>query len=268
MSIFIETEQLKFAESIIDLIRDKEIYPYLKSNYLNIVGLRKRSKTTKNFEDLILQIMLALNDEGSKVTNIDIFDATTTPGEYYLLNYKLTNTKGCAILKEGYHKDSWSFGYHKQDKNRPALRQVKPLPIIRDNNADDKLDYDMNVEKDGLIGINFHTVTSNLVGNVLEIKQASAGCQVCAHKDNFNNIFIGNVNSYIKKGQTTFSYILKEVDNTIIDYIKSQIELTEVVTLYPQRLNVTGRWKDIGKSTKFEDISGYLSKEAFVIRRF
>ena len=195
-------------------------------NKLCILGLRKETKSSVNFEDFII-VFLTL-PEKTQTTGCHVFKATTTPSNYWLKNFLSNNKKGTAILEEGYHKDCWAFGYHKQDRNRPALVQIAPLPVYRDGNGDEELDYtESTIETKGLIGINFHTRKNASLSNI--IGDISAGCQVIKNKQNFEEHFIPYVRTVISRGQKTFSYLLKKVPNSEIDRIEagwSQFEHT------------------------------------------
>jgi hypothetical protein len=182
------------------------------------MGLRKEQKSSVNYEDFIITFM-NLTEGEHRTMAICVFKGTTTPSNYWLKNFLTNNKKGTAILQEGYHENCWAFGYHKQDRNRPALVQIAPLPVYRDGNGDEVLDYTTStIEKNGLIGINFHTRKNASLSSV--IGDTSAGCQVVKDKKNFEDHFISYVKTAISRGQKKFSYLLLKTANWEIDRIE------------------------------------------------
>lgn len=196
-------KKISQTDNLIDIfkkIADELDYPIFRKNSaypinLNIWGIRSNERDTKHFNDVIVFFY-----ESKKNTwVVKFFEATTDPSDLSLKNP--INSKGCAILREGYHKALWKIGKHKGEYT--ALVQANPCAVIRDNNRDDKIDISDNTDF-GMFGINLHRASSWKVSD--EIGLYSAGCQVI--KD--VNMWKGEILPLITKavGNGTQSYIL------------------------------------------------------------
>ena len=128
-----------------------------------------------------------------------VFEATTDPSNLNL--EKPINSKGCAVLREGYHEKLWKIGKHKGQYK--ALVQANPCCVIRDNNKDDKINFSDNIDF-GMFGINLHRASNWKVSD--EIGLYSAGCQVIKDVNQWNDIIIPLFDKAIGKG--TQSYVL------------------------------------------------------------
>lgn len=129
------------------------------------------------------------------------FKATTNPGIPYLLSP--INPKGTAILKPGYYQDAWKLGWFRGEE---ALRQVRPVTVLRDNNKDAVLDPDTT--DTGLFGIHIHRAK----GVPLFVNKWSAGCQVIQSETDYNDfMFICKMASQ-EFNDAPFSYGLVEFD--------------------------------------------------------
>ena len=137
-----------------------------KNFNINIWGIRAVPGVVNAFDDLIVVFW-----KYNGLWNVRYFNATTEPGRYWLNNP--INTNGTAILKEGQYKGIWKIGLH-QNKYT-ALVQVGNATVIRDNDKDSELDYNVSVET-GLFGINCHRAGAN--GQSITVDKWSAGCQV------------------------------------------------------------------------------------------
>lgn len=134
---------------------------------LNIIGLRSPDLSGDKFNDTIC--IAYVDMFGNDL--VKSFPATTDPGIHYLT--QPINPAGAAILALGQHRGIWNIGRH---KGHPALVQVKPCRVIRDNNKDSYLDYDVKHAEEGMYGINLHSVDPHPYQ--LEVGRWSAGCQV------------------------------------------------------------------------------------------
>lgn len=164
-----------------DLIKTCEAlgYPLVKSNgYPNLIGIRKSLDNDNLFNDT-LYVLIWKNGEQS-ISSYS-FPITTDPGRYYLLHP--CNVKGCAIVKEGYYLNLWSFGMH--NNKYPALVQTGKITVYRDNDRDAKFDFDKTNVDVGYFGINLHHagVDSNTVDNW------SAGCTVFKKLKDFDQVY-------------------------------------------------------------------------------
>lgn len=165
---------------------------------LNLIGVRTNDKKSNAFNDFFF---VAYLEDG--IEKVLCFDCTTDPGLYYRNNP--INVLGTAILKAMQHRRCWRLGMHKG--KYPALVQVAPMTVHRDNNKDNKLDE--GNEDTGFFGLNCHNANkqrkSTLVG------KWSAGCQVIADPDDHDQLI-----ALCKKAATLwgdrFSYTLLEED--------------------------------------------------------
>lgn len=161
----------------------------MKKNYIwdpefNLIGIRALDNTAGEFNDWICIVY--------KDSLVDVYECTTDPGIFYLQNP--TNVNGTAVLPEGQHKGIWSLGQH---KGYEALVQARVLSVYRDKNKDVKVDTVGKLFND-VAGLNCHrgheTWTRaglRYLGNVfktIKVGKYSAGCQVVAYKDDFDNL--------------------------------------------------------------------------------
>lgn len=117
----------------------------------------------------------ALNEYAKNVgkERMRTYAITTDPGTYYL-QHPLSNL-GTAVLKPGQYLDAWALGYHQSKEDHPALVQVSPITVYRDNDKDNVAES-TKTEETGKFGINIHG--SNKNGVTSSIGKWSAGCQV------------------------------------------------------------------------------------------
>lgn len=143
---------------------------FTKPYDLNVFGVRNPSPVPNSFDDTI---GVAYNDcDGNK--RIFLAPATTDPGLFYLQNP--LNPKGCAILKEGYYPNFWTYGKH---KGKDALIQIGAAVLIRDANRDGVLNFESkNIEVSKSAGINLHSAIAGKFTQIVD--KFSAGCQVLA----------------------------------------------------------------------------------------
>lgn len=131
---------------------------------LNLVGIRGLRRQAGAYDD---QICCLYRVGG--IWRTHVWAATTDPSPAYL--QRPINPAGTAILCPGQYRGSHKIGLHKK---RPALVQVAPVRVWRDDDRDTELDWDpSDPGKAGDYGINIHDATSS---------QPSAGCQVFANK--------------------------------------------------------------------------------------
>lgn len=142
---------------------------------LNIIGVRNSNPKPDVFNDLLF-VFWKYQGRWSVIQ----MDCTTESGLHWL-KYPL-NKKGTAILKEGQWKGMWSIGLH-QGKYK-ALKQAKPVTVIRDFDKDGEFDYDSGVEDTGLFGINCHR--ANAKRESIVVGKWSAGCQVVQNPHEFD----------------------------------------------------------------------------------
>lgn len=212
-----------FAQEIYNKIKDKSV-----EGELNLIGIRNTNKLKDiiHYSDLLgyCKIDSEFEPSGNKNTRFDVFLSlgTTTPSKYWLVDkFSSGNKKGTAILKEGFYKDCFKLGYHKGNKDNPALVQNIDLPVYRDKNKDNYLDLDENTIDTGKFGINYHK-GSNVLSRV--IGAYSAGCQVQAKSSFYKNYVLEEARKYEKKGQKEFNYNLFSLDLLDILDLKGDFE--------------------------------------------
>lgn len=172
-------EQIEYA------VRSKG-YKYFKDTQekgydVNIIGIRNsktKNRVTNAFDDTITISYKDFNNEW----HYHEYDCTTDPGTHWVEN--LLNSDGVAILKPGQYRGSHKIGLH-QGKYE-ALRQQKPLKVYRDGDLDNEYDLLEENVKEGIYGINIHRATARTGGKSSRVDKWSAGCQVIAANDDFN----------------------------------------------------------------------------------
>lgn len=186
------------------LFRNKGYIYFTKGAYnLNIIGIRtnNNNKVTNIFDDFIV-IDYKLPSGCKKRI---VYEATTDPGKYYMLNPM--NCNGTAIMVPGQYRGAYEIGKH-NGKYR-ALCQKKPIKVYRDKNKDLIYNLDPKTIEEGIFGCNIHKAgnSSKYVDNW------SAGCQVLAKALDFNNLMY-LANKQIESGNgNTFTYTLLTEDD-------------------------------------------------------
>lgn len=156
-------------------------YAYFTENdyNLNIIGIRNKERECNKFNDFIT---LTFKVNGKWVAKI--YPATTDPGKTYLNTPMSGNEKkGTAIIVPYQYRGIYQLGLHKNQYE--ALVQKKgPIAVYRDNNRDNRLDYDPRTIESGYFGTNIHRASTT--GTSVEVNNWSAGCQVIANINNYN----------------------------------------------------------------------------------
>jgi hypothetical protein len=144
---------------------------------MNIFGIRANSTEPDSFNDIIGY----LYKDGSGKWNVIQSAGTTDTGTYWLKNPQ--NPKGTAMLVAGQYKDAYGIGYHRG--KYLAFKQMMPVNVLRDYDRDAFFDFANGKHDRGLFGINLHRAGES--GTTEDIGLYSAGCQVWANADEFNN---------------------------------------------------------------------------------
>jgi hypothetical protein len=201
------TDESKLLTSLLSYMVKKGYIIKSKMNEMNIVGIRTWNKEVSNkFDDHICYFSKNGFTEDDKYNfKFTIISASTKPGKPYLLNP--INSKGSAILKAGQYVDCWSLGLHKG--KYPALVQVKPVTVYRDNNYDNLFDLNESKLDTGMFGINIHRASSWRI--LPWVDKNSAGCQVIQNPDDYNN-FILQCDKHILFYGNKFTYTLINAD--------------------------------------------------------
>ena len=170
---------------------------------VNIIGVRNsetKNRVTNAFDDCIT---LSYKLEGK--WQFHCFKCTTDPGTHWVEN--VMNDKGVAILKPGQYRSSHKLRLHAG--KYLALGQQKPVKVYRDNNRDSNYDLlEENVDE-GIFGINIHRATGKKGGKSTRVDKWSAGCQVIASYDDFEE-FLGICKESSLIWGNSFSYTLLE----------------------------------------------------------
>jgi hypothetical protein len=152
-----------------------------EGNYhLNLFGIRSSNKVANAFDDTMGCAYLV-----NGMWRVHYWPATTDPGTHYLENKaKWYGPAGVAILAPGQYVDTYKIDLHGGSKYEALCQRNGPVKIYRDNDLDNKLDFDEASLKDGQwIGINLHASTSHPYSTGVDKTKVgpwSAGCQVHA----------------------------------------------------------------------------------------
>jgi hypothetical protein len=146
-----------------------EFFDGNKPYNLNLIGIRSNADSPDMFDDIFLVIY---RDKNLSWT-VEQFTCTTNPGLRWLKEPGIK--EGTAVLLPGQYKGMWATGYHKNDKNEYALRQVKPVKFTRDNDKDEKSENFGKIYNQ-VIGLNCHNASNLSISKIIGLY--SAGCQV------------------------------------------------------------------------------------------
>lgn len=178
----------------------KKGYAYFtKGDYnLNIIGVRNLlggNIQNNTFNDAILCIYKE-NDVWKK----QIWECTTDPGSTVMK--KPSNKNGIAILYPKQYRSSFTFGLHKGKYE--CLIQSKNVKVYRDNNKNNKLDFNEKNTEEGMFGIHIHKAGSNSV----QVNNWSEGCIVFKKESDFENFMsICHKSSALYGNKFTFTLI-------------------------------------------------------------
>ena len=170
---------------------------------VNIVGVRNsetKGKVTNKFDDCIT---ISYKDGGE--WKFHCFDCTTDPGTHWVEHPMLK--KGVAILKPGQYPKSHKLRLHQG--RYLALGQQNNVKVYRDNNLDDKYDFNEDKVDEGLYGINIHRATKWAGKKSSQVDKWSAGCQVIASNDDWHT-FLDICQTARDTWSNNFTYTLIE----------------------------------------------------------
>ena len=175
-----------------------------KSYDVNIIGIRNsktKGRVTNAFDDLIT--ISYKNEDGNWMYHE--YACTTDPGTHWVEN--ILNDRGVAILKPGQYRGSHKLRLHQG--RYLALGQQRPVKVYRDNNLDDKYDFNEDKVDEGLYGINIHRATKYAGKKSSQVDKWSAGCQVIASNDDWH-CFLDICQTARDKWSNNFTYTLIE----------------------------------------------------------
>lgn len=165
---------------------------------LNIIGIRNLLEgniQNNTFNDAILCIYKEKN-----IWKKQIWECTTDPGSTVMK--KPSNKNGIAILYPKQYRNSFTFGLHKGKYE--CLIQSKNIKVYRDNNKDNKLDFNEKNTEEGMFGIHIHKSGSNSV----QVNNWSEGCIVFKKESDFENFMsICHKSSALYGSKFTFTLI-------------------------------------------------------------
>lgn len=169
---------------------------------LNIIGVRtahQGGKVTNRFDDFFVVIY----KDAAGSWQRKVWPCTTEPG--LSIMKAPTNRKGAAILVPGQYRGMWRIDYH-NGKYKALCQRTKPVKVYRDNNRDDVYDLSPKSIDTGIFGINMHRASK--WGTVTYVNKYSAGCQVFANVNDFNEM-MRLANKQVAAGYgNSFSYTL------------------------------------------------------------
>lgn len=138
---------------------------------LTVFGVRNATNSNR-FDDAL---GVAYRDVDDGPVKVEAFRATTDPGRAALLDP--SHPRGVFHVAPGRHPKVWRPGLHKQDPERPALRQVGVFAGYRDNDRDDKMER--GVAASDAAGVNLHGGMDPARPDQ-RVDRYSEGCQVTA----------------------------------------------------------------------------------------
>ena len=119
---------------------------------LNLVVVRRGEVGTEPGNDTLYMLW---QDRPDGPWNARLFACESCPGLAYLTNP--VNPKGTAIIKPGQYSQAYTRGLH---KGRPALVQIRPVTVYRDNDRDTDIELDPRTAESGLFAVNIHDVSA------------------------------------------------------------------------------------------------------------
>jgi|TARA_B110000967_G_C18761002_1_gene497838 hypothetical protein len=191
-------------EQIEETMTSKSYKYFTGGDYdVNIIGVRNsdtKNRVTNAFDDCMT---LSYKVEGE--WKFHCYKCTTDPGTHWVEN--IMREDGVAILKPGQYRGSHKLRLHAG--KYLALGQKKPLLVYRDDNRDNNYDLLEESVQEGLFGINIHRATGKKGGKSTRVDKWSAGCQVIASYDDFEE-FLGICKQASDIWGNSFSYTLLE----------------------------------------------------------
>jgi peptidoglycan hydrolase-like protein with peptidoglycan-binding domain len=168
-----------------------------------LFGVRAPNRDANAFDDMLG--CYYVNDDG--MWEAAYWPGTTDPGTYWLENPM--NSAGCAILKTGQYLDTWTIDLH-AGKYEALCQRAGEVTVYRDASGDNKLNLDPSTTTTGYFGINLHAATQRPDGVSTQVDKWSAGCQVHASANGFDEMMKLAHQQVQKTGLSTFSYTLMD----------------------------------------------------------
>lgn len=165
---------------------------------LNIVGIRADSTRANRFDD---KIAVFYKDSRGR-WKFKAWPATTDPGTFWLRSPM--HPQGTAMMCAQQVIDGYGIALHR-GKYRALCQIHKAVCVVRDYNRDETLDFGSARKMSGMFGINIHRASNS--GTTKEVEKYSAGCQVFANADDFDE-FIGLCETHRQFHDNYFTYSL------------------------------------------------------------
>lgn len=167
--------------------------------HLNLFGIRSPNRVANSFDDIL---GCAYTERG--LWKVHYWPGTTDPGTYWLENP--SRVAGTAILVPGqYH--AWKIDLH-AGKYEALCQRAAEVKVYRDKDKNKVLKMDPATIVSGMFGINLHR--SSLRGESTEVEKWSAGCQVHARLDGFNEMMALARKQADHLGIDVFTYTLMD----------------------------------------------------------
>lgn len=183
----------------------KKGYPLLEGvMQMNIFGVRNSDIAANTFDDRVGVLYKDITGQWQ----MEIYEATTDPGEYARLNPM--NSDGTAIVVPGFHKECYKVGLH---KGQEAMEQIAPMIYVRDANKNKTLDFLYKLTKWKIFKQVAKTNIHRAGSNSLIVDKWSYGCQVFKREADFKQ-FMKTVKGAIAYGhKNVFDYTLFEIEH-------------------------------------------------------
>ena len=204
-------------DKIINIVKNGGGEVFEKEGYINFFGVRNNA-TNDTFNDVLYIYWKDATDGKFKCVKTSGF--TTKPGKRSVLNTNgKVNSKGVAIVKEGWYPDVWHHGKH--GGKYAALRQdvgvTKPITITRDKTqfGQSGNNYELRIFSDTTeSGYPYTNMHRSGVPQGNSVNGWSEGCQVFKYNSEFDEM-LKMANHATSKGQKKFSYFL--TNKTVFD---------------------------------------------------
>jgi len=164
---------------------------------LNLFGIRSPTVEANSFDDI-----LGVAYKAGGEWHVRFWPGTTDPGTYYLKHPM--KVEGTAMLVEGQY-DAWKIGTH-AGKYEALCQLAGKVRVYRDADRDNLLEASPASIEEGWFGVNLHR--SSMKGESKTVDRWSAGCQVHARLDCFEEMMRLAHQQVQKTGQGVFTYTL------------------------------------------------------------
>lgn len=182
-------------------------YKWYAGEYdLNLVGIRSADVDSNQFNDWLMAAHLRKNGTWASY----FLQCTTDPGKEARRNP--ANVNGVAAMVPDQYPKLWTIGLHKGKYE--ALVQVGSVKVFRDNNRDDRMQFNPASIQAGVFGINCHHASAD--GTSTNVDRWSEGCQVVADSTDWG-LLITLCKKQIAAGHgSTYTYTLLTAADVVV----------------------------------------------------